>query len=106
KVEGLGAVAGHVHLEPLTSQADREGVHEGPLVLQGEERLCGHGQPASDIDMATGPGPAGTWSVNVDPTPSADSTATVPPWLVATWRTMATPSPAPPGSRGPARPTQ
>ena len=41
----------------------------------------------------------GTRRVNVEPTPSSDTTSTSPPWLVATWRTIANPSPVPPVSR-------
>ena len=44
--------------------------------------------------------------VNVEPWPSADVTDTVPPWLVATWRTMARPRPVPPVSRLRARSTR
>ena len=38
-------------------------------------------------------------SVNVDPSPSRESTSTWPWWLLATWRTMERPSPVPPVSR-------
>ena len=37
--------------------------------------------------------------VNVDPAPSALHTDTVPPWLVATCLTIASPSPVPPVAR-------
>ena len=41
----------------------------------------------------------GMRSTNVEPSPSWDDTSTSPRWLVATWRTMARPSPVPPVSR-------
>ena len=49
---------------------------------------------------------AGMRSVNVEPKPSCDCTVTRPPWFVATWRTMASPSPVPPVSRLRARSTR
>ena len=92
------------------AEPDGERVDEGLLVLDDEHVLCaGHGQPASATSStATGPGPAGTRSVNVEPTPSADSTETAPPWLVATWRTMARPEPGAAGlaAAGPVDPVE
>lgn len=35
--------------------------------------------------------------MNADPTPGVLSTRTEPPWASATWRTMESPSPVPPG---------
>ena len=42
---------------------------------------------------------SGMRSTNVEPSPSCDDTSTSPPWLVATWRTIASPRPVPPVSR-------
>ena len=45
-VERLGAVAGHLHAEPLSSQPDGEGLDERVLVLDDEDRgdWGGHGR--------------------------------------------------------------
>ena len=45
-------------------------------------------------------------SVNVEPSPSRDSTVTSPPCACATWRTIASPRPVPPVSRLRARSTR
>ena len=42
---------------------------------------------------------AGRTRVKVEPSPSRESTSTRPWWLLATWRTIDSPSPVPPGQR-------
>src|SRR5437660_1049449 len=93
--EGLGSILGHAGQEALPAQADLERVYEGLLVLDDQHRGLGGGH-----------GSSGRRSVNVDPSPSRDSTRTSPPWLDATWRTMARPSPEPPVPRPRARSTR
>ncbi len=108
ELEGGGTVAGHLHPEALAPEADGERLDEGLLVLHHQHGSLGHGAvsyPASWV-TTTGPGPAGMTSVNVEPSPSRESTSTSPPWFEATWRTMARPSPVPPVSRLRARSTR
>ena len=97
------AVAGDLHPEPLPLQADRQRLDEGLLVLDHEHRglvamvtrelasVAG-----ADGRRRGGRGRPARRSVNVEPSPSRDCTDTCPPWLVATWRTMARPRPVPP----------
>src|SRR5690606_5910659 len=106
-VEGLGAVPGRLHADPLALQPDRQRLDEAVLVLDEQDRrLRGHGRRASWGVRAAGAGPAGSRSVKVEPAPSRDRTRTSPRWLDATWRTMARPRPVPPVSRLRARSTR
>ena len=111
QLERLGAVAGDLHPEALALEADGQRVDEGLLVLDHQDggrrasviRLL----PRCRVTAPTGPGPAGQ--------PQRERRAlalartrrgTSPPWLAATWRTMASPRPVPPVSRLRARSTR
>ena len=118
QVERLGAVARHLHPEPLAGEADGEGVDEAVLVLDDEDGgggrrhlrfLRGRAAQAAawgGVAWRRGPGPAGSRRVKVEPSPSREETVTSPSWFWTTWRTMARPRPVPPVSRLRARSTR
>jgi len=103
-------------------QADLERLDEARLVLDDEDRRVGHTAPPSapvraPMSTSTGTSAAdgssrsvraniGSCNVNVLPTPSVDSTATRPPWRLATCRTIERPRPVPPVPRLRARSTR
>src|SRR5205823_2803925 len=106
--ERLQPVARHLHPKALPLEADHQGLDERLLVLDNKNRglFCHPASASVQPETATGPGPAGRRSWKIDPSPSRDVTDTLPPWLVATWRTMARPSPVPPVSLLRARSTR
>ena len=70
QVERLAPVSSDLHPEALSAKSDREGLHEGVLVLDDQHRqlLRHHAHPASAVVVTpTGPGPAGIVKVNVEP---------------------------------------
>ena len=96
--EGLGAVAGHDDVEALVVEPDPQRVDEGLLVL-GEQHLSAAARRSvrrSGDVQASPVSWSGRTSVNVEPSPSRDSTSTRPRWFWATWRTIERPSPVPP----------
>ena len=74
QVEGLGAVAGDLHAEALAPQADRQRLDEADSSSSTTSTVvCGHAHASTCLRhrcTATGPGPAGMRSVNVEPSPS------------------------------------
>ena len=121
--ERLGAVDGHGHVEALAGQSDHQRVDERLVVLGQEHpglggdlevRLPASRPCSRRHSCPTGvawplrlglPGHAvysggfGRTRVKVEPSPSRESTSTRPWWLLATWRTMESPSPVPPVER-------
>ncbi len=97
-LEGLLTVGRQMDDEPLLLQGLPQTLPEGRLVVDDQHA---HGLAHSATVPVTG-----NWIVNTDPSPGLDSTRTRPPWLLATWRTMASPSPVPPVSRLRARSTR
>ena len=101
ELERLGAVDGDGDLEPLVAEADLEGLDERGLVLDQQD-------PGGSVRVAVlallglrhvvilG---IGRTRVKVEPSPSRDSTSTVPWWFAATCRTIESPRPVPPVSR-------
>ena len=113
QVERLGAVAGHLDPEALALEADGEGVDEGLLVLDDQHGASGsvigsrlprgdrrRDEPVAVLAERDAEGERRALALD------ATSTATSPPWLSATWRTMARPRPVPPVSRLRARSTR
>ena len=102
--EGLVAVPGHRNVESLAAEPDDQSIDER-LVVLGQQHLglqhfgCHHLGRRRLLAHAEYSGGLGRMRVNVDPSPSRESTSTWPWWLLATWRTIDSPRPVPPDSR-------
>ena len=92
---------GDLDREALAAQADRQRLDEARLVLDDEHRrdVTAHWLDGLLGGVGIDGWRSGMRRTNVEPSPSCDDTSTSPPWLVATWRTIARPSPVPPVSR-------
>ena len=87
-------VARHADGEALALETDHECVDEGVLVF-GEEH-AGWSMLVAHVSLRTR---IGRRNVKVAPSPSRESTWTLPWWFCATWRTIESPSPVPPVDR-------
>ena len=95
----LGPVAGDGDLESLACETDDQSVDEGLLVLCKKHRhrraVVARCVTGALVDLHSSLW-AGSVSRKVDPSPSRDSTSTLPWWLAATCRTIDRPRPVPP----------